>query len=223
MPEEQLASETGFLIIDDHAAIIEGMAAALNQAYPDVSIVTTGSVEEAEVQLEKYSPTLIVADLSIPKSIADQLPMPDTGIQLLRTLLERYPTKNFVVQSAHTRTLIRIKPSIDEHQGGFTIVDKRLSMEDILKRIDWALQGLIYTPPEMRMTLEVKADWIKVLRLAFHEGLQDKAIAQAMNIRERTVRHHWTRVQNALGVHPEEGKNIRIQTELVAREKGLID
>jgi DNA-binding NarL/FixJ family response regulator len=61
------------------------------------------------------------------------------------------------------------------------------------------------------------------LRLAFKEGLQDKAIAEEINVAERTVRHYWTKVQDALEVYPEAGKNIRIQTEIRAREEGLID
>jgi DNA-binding NarL/FixJ family response regulator len=44
-----------------------------------------------------------------------------------------------------------------------------------------------------------------------------------MNLAESTVRKYWTRIQDALSVYPEEGKNIRIQTERQAREKGLLD
>jgi DNA-binding NarL/FixJ family response regulator len=85
------------------------------------------------------------------------------------------------------------------------------------------MKGLIYTPRDMRTGIEVKPEWLEVLRLAFSEGLQDKAIADQMNVSERTVRHYWTKVQDALSVYPEAGKNIRIQTEIRAREEGLID
>jgi DNA-binding NarL/FixJ family response regulator len=93
----------------------------------------------------------------------------------------------------------------------------------MLDKVAWALQGIIYTPKDMRTVLEVKPEWLKVLQLAFQEGLQDKAIAERMNVSERTVRHYWTKVQDALGVYPDPGKNIRIQTEIRAREEGLID
>jgi DNA-binding NarL/FixJ family response regulator len=62
-----------------------------------------------------------------------------------------------------------------------------------------------------------------VLTLAFNEGLQDKAIAERMCVSERMVRHYWSKLQDALHVYPEDGKNIRIQTEMQAREEGLID
>jgi DNA-binding NarL/FixJ family response regulator len=70
---------------------------------------------------------------------------------------------------------------------------------------------------------EFKPQWLDLLVLAFDEGLQDKEIAKRMCIAERTVRHYWTKIQDALEVYPEPGKNIRIQTELKAREEGLID
>jgi DNA-binding NarL/FixJ family response regulator len=62
-----------------------------------------------------------------------------------------------------------------------------------------------------------------VLQLAFNEGLQDTAIAERINVAERTVRHYWTKIQDVLGVYPDAGKNLRIQTEIRAREEGLID
>ena len=70
---------------------------------------------------------------------------------------------------------------------------------------------------------EVKPEWLEVLILAFQEGLQDKAIAERMQITTRTVLHYWTKIRDVLGVYPEEGKNLRIQTEMRAREEGFID
>ncbi|MEO0408466.1 MAG: LuxR C-terminal-related transcriptional regulator, partial [Cyanobacteria bacterium P01_A01_bin.135] len=100
---------------------------------------------------------------------------------------------------------------------------------EMLARVDWALQGLTHTKDVdgMRAGLEIKPEWFEVLHLAFKEGLQDKAIAQRMSISERTVRLYWSKVYDVLGIYPEDGrrdgKNIRIQTEIKARELGLID
>jgi DNA-binding NarL/FixJ family response regulator len=130
---------------------------------------------------------------------------------------------NIVVQSANAKSLVRLKPAINAHEGGFTIADKSLPLAEMLTKVDWALKGVVYTPREMRTSLEIKPEWLEVLRLAFQEGLQDKTIAERMKVAERTVRHYWTQVQDALGVYPDTGKNIRIQTEMRAREEGLID
>ncbi|NET52275.1 MAG: response regulator transcription factor [Merismopedia sp. SIO2A8] len=211
-----------FVVVDDHEAVLGGTVAALHKTYPDVSILTAATAKEAEEKIAGATPDVVVMDLSIPYG-ADETAQTEVGLQLLRTLMHQYPTLNIVVQSAHVRSLVRLKPIIALHEGGFTIADKSLPLKEMLTRVEWAIQGLIYTPREMRTGLEVKPEWLKVLTLAFQDGLQDKAIAEKMNISERTVRHYWTKVQDALGVYPETGKNIRIQTEIQAREQGLID
>ena len=224
MSNNSSISKLTFLLIDDHDMIIRGTIPTLEQAYPGARILPCKAAEEARARLKQISPDLIITDLSIPESSTTPSQSEvDNGIQLLRELLDSHIENNFVVQSAHIRALIRIKPSIDKHRGGFTVVDKRLPIQDMLIKVDWALHGVVYTPPEMRIKLEIKPQWSTVLRLAFQEGMQDKAIAQQMGIGERTVRHYWNKIQDALDIYPEEGKNTRIQTQLCAREKGLIN
>jgi DNA-binding NarL/FixJ family response regulator len=215
-PRQQL------LVVDDHEAVLSGTIAALQQEYPEADIRTARTAQEAATSLAQVQPALLVMDLSIPDQAGDSS-QTETGIGLLRSLMQQYPDLNIVVQSAHVKSLVRLKPSIANHQAGFTIVDKNLTLREMLDKVAWALQGIIYTPKDMRTVLEVKPEWLKVLQLAFQEGLQDKAIAERMNVSERTVRHYWTKVQDALGVYPDPGKNIRIQTEIRAREEGLID
>lgn len=210
------------LVIDDHELVLGGTRAALQQHLPEATIITAQTAQEAINQIETYQPSLAVVDLSMPEKTGDPARL-DTGIQLLKTVMERYPTLNIVVQSAHVRSLVRLKPAINAHEGGFTIADKGLSMKEMLIKVDWAMQGLIFTPKDMRNGLEVKPEWLEVLRLAFEEGLQDKAIAERMNVSERSVRHYWTKIQDVLDVYPDEGKNIRIQTEIRARQEGLIE
>ncbi len=206
-----------FLILDDHELVLGGTIEALRQQYPDAEILTARTAQSAQNQIEEYHPDLVVVDLSVPETSEVDARL-DTGIQLIETLMDSYPNLNIVVQSAHVRSLVRLKPAIDAHEGGFTVADKTLPIKEMLAKVDWALQGLIYTPKEMRAGLEFKPEWLEVLNLAFEEGLQDKTIAERMCVAERTVRHYWTKIQDALGVYPEPGKNIRIQTEMRARE-----
>jgi len=210
------------LVVDDHDAVLQGTVSALKQDYPEADIRTVRTAAEAIASLTTVLPALLVMDLSVPQRTGEPSQV-ETGISLLRSLMQQYPDLNIVVQSAHVKSLVRLKPAIDSHRGGFTIVDKSLPLKEMLIKVDWAMQGLIYTPRDMRTGLEVKPEWLRVLQLAFIEGLQDKAIAEQMNVSERTVRHYWTKVQDALDVYPDAGKNIRIQTEIRAREEGLID
>jgi DNA-binding NarL/FixJ family response regulator len=211
-----------FLVLDDHEMVLGGTAAVLKQRYPEVEILTAQTTGEAMQIVEQRQPDLVIVDLAMPETPGEAA-RTDTGIRFLNTLMETYPSLNIVVQSAHIRALVRLKFAISSHEGGFTVADKSLSMQEMLTKVDWALQGLIFTPREMRSGLEMKPEWLDVLQLAFRQGLQDRAIAERMNVSERSVRHYWTKIQDALGVYPDQGLNIRIQTEIRAREEGLID
>lgn len=211
-----------FFLVDDHTAILNGTAMSLQGEFPQADIQTAQTAQEARQKLATLAPDLTIVDLSLPEVQGDTC-RTETGINLLREFLEVYETYNFVVQSANVMSLVRIKPSIDAHQGGFALVDKGESTEEMLKRVHWALDGLVYTPPEMRKHLEIKPEWMQVLELAAGKGLNDKAIAKEMNVAERTVRNYWAKLQDVLGVYQEEGKILRIQTQLRAREEGLID
>lgn len=212
------------LVIDDHELVIGGTIDILQKHYPNAEIITAQTAQDSLKAMENFSPDVIVMDLSIPEQTGE-IARTDVGLQLLKKLMKKYPEINFVVQSAHARTLVRIKQEIDSHKGGFTVADKSLSRQEMLTRVNWALQGLTHTKDikSIQAGLEFKPEWLKVLELAFQEGLQDKAIGDRLNVSERMVRHYWTKLQDALNVYPEEGKNIRIQTEMRAREEGLID
>jgi DNA-binding NarL/FixJ family response regulator len=210
------------LVIDDHESVLDGTILSLKQQYPEAKILKARTAEEASDKIRSFKLDLIVMDLSMPEK-AGEVAKSDVGLQLLKYIFQNYPNLNIVVQSANVRALIRLRPYIYEHEAGFTVADKGASLQDMLTRVEWSMQGLIYTPKDMRNGLELKEEWLTVLELAFEEGLQDKEIANRMNVAERTVRHYWSKIQDTLKVYPEKGKNIRIQTGILAREEGLID
>jgi DNA-binding NarL/FixJ family response regulator len=213
------------VVVDDHEVVLGGTISLLKQHYAASEILTAQSASDALELVTQVQPDLVVFDLSIPETTGG-MARTEVGIEVLKTLMQRYPNLNFMVQSTYVKALVRIKPEIDAHQGGFTIVDKSLSSQEMLTRVEWATQGVTHTK-DLQTGLEVKPEWIEVLRLAFQEGLQDRAIASRMSVSERTVRHYWTKIQDVLGIYPEDdkkdGKNIRIQTEIRARKAGLID
>ncbi|ALB41415.1 MULTISPECIES: response regulator [unclassified Anabaena] len=224
---QQIPSEKSclkFIVIDDHESVLNGTVEILRKNYPGAEFNLATNASYAFEQVINYQPDLVVMDLSIPEK-PETTAKVDTGIQLLKVLMKNYSHLNLVIQSAHVKTLIRIRPYIDNHKGGFTVADKSLPTQEMLTRVDWALQGLTHTKDikGIHSGLEVKPEWLKVLNLAFEEGLQDKVIAKNMCISERMVRHYWSKLQDALNIYPEEGKNIRIQTEMRARAEGLID
>lgn len=209
------------LIVDDHRLLLNGTIGLVGGRFTDAQIFSAQTAQEAVAQVREHSPDLVIADLSIPETSGTTAQV-ENGLGLLKQLMQDYPSLNLMVQSSNIKVLIRLMPEIDAHQGGFTIVDKSQSVEIFLTRMEWAMQGLTHTK-DIQGDLEIKPEWLEVLRLAFEEGLQDKAIAQTMYKSERMVRHYWSKIQDALEIYPEEGKNIRALTQIRAREKGLLD
>ena len=213
------------LVVDDHDVTLAGTTTWLEQQYPEAEIAIARTARGTLEQVERAQPDLVIFDLSIPQTHLGEEAKTDNGIQALTKVMQRYPEINLTVQTTFVKALRRIKQQIDDHQGGFTIVDKKLPSQDMLDRVNWALQGLTHTKDLRAMSrgLEFRPEWVKVLKLAFQEGLQDKAIAERINVAPRTVLHYWTKIRDVLEVYSEDGKNLRIQTEIRAREEGLID
>lgn len=220
----QRVSEQGaqtFLVVDDHEAILEGTIPALKRKYPTAEIFTAKDLQSALKQFERYQPSLVIIDLSIPKKHG-AVANPEVGIQLLRILMESKCAPNIMVLSTDTLPIVRLQYMIDTYEGGFAAMDKSLPISEMLRIIDFALRGAIYLPPEVRTNPEFDRKWIEMLNLKYQEGLTDKAIAERMKISDRTVRNYWVRLQNALGVQEEPDKELRIQIEIEARKMGLL-
>ncbi len=210
-----------FLVVDDHEAILEGTIPALKGKYPEAEVLTAQDAQTAHQQVVRYRPNLVIVDLCIPDKPHDSAHA-EVGMQLLKTLMESTLAPNLIVLSTNVRPLVRLKPIINAYEGGFAAMDKSLPIKEMLRLIDVVLRGSIYLSPELRSRPEFDRKWLEVLRLKFQEGLTDKAIAEKMKVSDRTVRNYWIRLQDALGVCEEPGKELRIQMEIAARKIGLI-
>ena len=210
-----------FLVIDDHEAILRGTVPALQTAYPLTEVLTAQDIQMAQRQMELLPPALIILDLSLPAK-PDAPASSEIGLHFLKTLIESKLAPNILVLSTNIQPLIQLKPMINAYEGGFSAMDKALPIREMLRLVDFALRGSIYLPPQIRSRTEFDAKWLEVLTLKFQEGLTDKAIAYRMQVSDRTIRNYWIRLQDALDVYDEPGKELRIQIEMAARKLGLI-
>jgi DNA-binding NarL/FixJ family response regulator len=208
--------------IDDHEMILRYIVDHLLKKYPDAKVWVAQTRQAGQELVASHQPDLVMVDLAIPSQTGDKASA-ETGVALLETLMHQYSALNIAVLSANFYPLVRLKPQIDHHEGGFTVSNKGDPTEDIIKRVDMALEGARYLPKEMKLGLELRPEWLELLRLAYHEGLTDKMIAKRMNVSEKTVQNYFHKVQDVLEVYPKEGQNLRIQTGIRAREAGLID
>jgi DNA-binding NarL/FixJ family response regulator len=216
------------LLIDSYEIFLSGTVKVLRRYYPDAVIHAATTVENALYQIATFKPELVITDICIAQNVGEATGI-NHGMQLLSKLLSNYPQMNILVQSSYIKNLVRMKSEIDNHPSGFVVADKSFSSQEILNRVDWALQGLTHTKDirAINSGLELKPEWLRLLNLAFEEGLQDKAIAAHICVSERMVRHYWYKLQEVLNMNVEElknqGKNIRVITHIRAREEGFID
>lgn len=216
------------LLVDDHPTTLSGTIVILRQYYQTVEILVAKTAQEISTNLRSHSLRLVILDLSIPKTVGETA-RSETGIAALKHIMACYPTQNITILSTNIKPLIRIRSEIDSHQGGFTIIDKSQSTDNLLSRVDAALNSFSDTREikGFQPGIELKPEWLDVLNLAFQEGLQDKIIAQRLGVQPTTVRHYWTKLYDVLEIYSNEerqdGKNVRTRAEILARRKGLID
>ncbi|MEO1432409.1 MAG: DNA-binding response regulator [Cyanobacteria bacterium J06633_8] len=216
------------LLIDSYEIFLNGTLEILSSFYPNAQIYTATTVEKALHQIAIVKPDLVITDIYVAWDIGEAIKI-NSGMQLIKELLRKCAHSNILVQSSYINSLVRIKAEIDKHPSGFVVADKSLSSQETLNRVRWTLQGWTHTKDikAIHSGLELKPEWLRLLYLAFEEGLQDKAIAAHICVSERMVRHYWLKLQEVLNINVDElknqGKNLRVITHLRAREEGLID
>lgn len=222
-----LNADTNFLVIDDHELILNSTVSELRKHFSEVNILTAHTARSATQFISELHPTLILLDLSIPFSEGDSAKT-EVGLRLLEKLMDNNKFVNITILSSHLQRLITLIHRIENHEGGFTVSDKSLSLDEIITRVNWSLKGITHTKEiqGFRSGIELRPEWYEVLKLAFECGFQDKAIAEKMSISVRTVRLYFSKLQDVLSVYPEDNDgqlNLRIQTGIKARKMGLIE
>lgn len=222
------------VVVDGSDICLTGTSELIKHQYPDAKISIAQTANDALKQILNLQPDLLIIEICLPEK-KGEIAQTTIGLKFLQQVMQAYPKLNILVQSSYVKRLVQFKPAIDTHKGGFVIADKNITNQEMLSRIDGALRGFtsikeitdIYIYPNIYEELNIKPEILKLLSLAFNEGLQDKAIAAHICVSERTVRNHWDILQVALGIDCDElrtqGKNIRIMTKIRAREAGLID
>lgn len=222
MSQESGKNKQKFLVVDDHETVLQGTLPALRDKYRNAEILTAQDRQNAQKIVQRYTPDLIILDLSIPDHLNSPA-NPEVGIQFLKALMNSRPASNIMVLSMNVKPLVRLKPLINTYEGGFAAMDKSLPIKEMLKLIDMSLRGSIYLPTQVRSRPEFERKWLELLKLKFQQGLTDKAIAEIMAVSDRTVRNYWLRIQDALEIYYEPDKDVQVQIELEARKIGLLD
>ncbi|MCX7957532.1 MAG: response regulator transcription factor [Deltaproteobacteria bacterium] len=194
------------LICDDHAILREGLKMLLSKQ-PDIEILGEASDGEEIIRLaKKYSPDVIIMDISLAGS---------TGINLTKTIvltdpriavliLTMYKDKEYLISAlrAGAKGYLIKEGTADEMINAINIVykhqiyiDKRFgenTIKEVLQKLkDKSLEenSDILTPRE-REVLNLIAD-----------GKSNKEIASMLNISAKTVDVHRSNIMRKLDVH----------------------
>lgn len=204
------------LVIDDHPLMLEGLASLAARALPQHTVLKASSFAQGHhIATSECPPDLVLLDPELP----------DVPSALaIRSMVHAIPGGRVVVVSA--------SDEVHDQEaawaaGAHAFASKAARVEDLIAGLHAAANGqrVLVTSREPRERPHkadtrhrsgLSARQHDVL-LALCEGLPNRAIAQRLQIAEKTVKSHVTAIFEKLGVAN------RTQASLAARRLGLIN
>ena len=201
------------LIADDHGVIRDGLGRLIS-ALPDMELVgTAADGAEAVDRVHELEPDVVLMDLDMPKV---------DGIEATRRVLADRPgTAVLVLTSFSDRP--RILGALEAGACGYLLKD--VASDEVAEGIRAAARGESPLDPRAARTiLTARAEPDPLGSLSHRErevlellldGLPNKLIARRLEISEKTVKSHLTRIFREIGV------SDRTQAALWAERQGL--
>src|SRR5690242_12339032 len=201
------------LLADDHGVIRDGLGRLIG-ALEDVELVGTASDgAEAVERVKTLEPDVILMDLDMPRM---------DGIEATRRIVADRPGQAVLVLTAFSDRR-RILGALEAGACGYLLKDA--ASEDVAEGIRAAARGESPLDPRAaRTVLSARAEPDPLAGLSSRErevldllveGLPNKLIARRLEISEKTVKSHLTRIFRELGV------TDRTQAALWAERNGL--
>ncbi len=200
------------LVAEDHAVVRAGLERLLSGADGIEVVGAASDGEEAVAIADAKRPDVVLCDLSMP--VID-------GIEATRRIVADNPEARVVVLTAFSER-DRILGALDAGAIGYLLKDA--DPEELLEAVHAAARGEApLAPKAARAVLSDRAEQRaveltrrerEVLSLVA-EGMPNKLIARRLEISEKTVKSHLTRVFERIGV------TDRTQAALWAQRHGL--
>jgi two-component system, NarL family, nitrate/nitrite response regulator NarL len=210
-----------FLIVDDHPVVRHGLGILLQQNEPDAAILLAMDAEEG-LHIAESNDDLdaVLLDLSMPGT---------SGMQAIEEFGKRNPALPvIVISSSEDPDDVRRALAL----GALGYVPKSAGPHTILSALRLVLSGEVYIPALMLLSTAAAAEnpirhggpsainqltdrQVEVLKL-LAGGLQNKEIAYALGLAEKTVKTHVSAIFKTLRVIN------RTQAASLAREASLV-
>jgi DNA-binding NarL/FixJ family response regulator len=200
------------LLADDHGVIRDGLGRLIG-GLEDVELVgTAADGAEAITRARELEPDVVLMDLDMPRV---------DGIEATRQILAERETNVLVLTAFSDRA--RILGALEAGACGYLLKDA--SSEDVAEGIRAAARGESPLDPRAaRTVLSARTEPDPLAGLSQRErevldalvaGLPNKLIARRLEISEKTVKSHLTRIFRVLGV------TDRTQAALWAERRGV--
>jgi DNA-binding NarL/FixJ family response regulator len=201
------------LIADDHGVIRDGLGRLIG-ALEDIELVGLAvDGQEAVERCRDSAPNVVLMDLDMPRM---------DGIEATRVITEEHPATAVLVLTSFSDRA-RILGALSAGACGYLLKDA--ASEDVAEGIRAAARGESPLDPRAaRTVLSARSEpdplaglsqREKEVLIALAEGLPNKLIARRLEISEKTVKSHLTRIFRELDV------TDRTQAALWAERHGL--
>ncbi|MBX2906711.1 MAG: response regulator transcription factor [Taibaiella sp.] len=185
--QQVTAGVTRILLVDDHAIVIEGIAALLS-GVPGVEVVGKAADGQAALQLLET----IAADVLITDHSMEGM----DGLMLVRTVKKLYPHIKVIVLTMHDEPAIVnevLRAGVDSY------ILKKYTHSELQMALDVVKEGGQFWSPEVNRILlrrvtpeanvQITEREMEVLKLLVDE-MSSREIAEKLFISERTVETH---------------------------------
>lgn len=205
------------LVVDDHPLVRRGLTAVLD-AVPDIELVSAVSdgALAADAAATGHA-DVVLMDLSMPAGM--------DGVEATAAVLARCPEVRVVMLTSFAENE-RILAALEAGAVGYLL--KETEPEDLVQAVREAAAGHAPISPRAALALlpgrnpavrrpgsNLSAREVEVLALVA-VGLPNKSVARRLEISEKTVKAHLTRIFTVLGVQD------RTSAALWAQRHGLL-
>jgi DNA-binding NarL/FixJ family response regulator len=193
---------TRLLLVDDHKVVRSGLRMLL-ESETDLAIAgEAGTGQEALQLVEQLQPDLVLMDIGLPDM---------SGIEVTRQIKQRWPKVAIVALTIHEDEEYFFK-MLQAGVNGY--VPKRAAPEELLTAVRTASEGGVYLYPSLAKLLVKdylageRPDQLDGLtereqEILTHlaEGASNEAIADTLNISQKTVSRHRENIMRKLNLH----------------------
>ncbi len=197
MPSSQLIK---ILLVDDHAIVREGYRALLEKQANMEIIAEAVNGEEAYILYKKYSPTLVIMDLTLPGQ---------GGLAAITRIKKYHTAAKILVFSMHQNPMIALKATQAGAQG---YVTKNSAPDVLIRAINDVFNGGLALSGDIAQALaleqlggenialaELTVREFEILRMLVETKSTDD-IARILNISPKTVSNGHYLIKRKLGV-----------------------